>query len=209
MEIRVMMRKARGSLFIVSAPSGAGKTTLCQQLTSRLPGIRQSVSFTTRPPRRGEVNDRDYTFIGEDEFRKLIADGEFLEWAKVHGNLYGTSRNRLEKLREEGNDVILDIDIQGARQVRAADGKGVSIFLLPPSVNVLRARLASRMSNSPEEIELRMKRAREEIMEYKNYDYVIVNDVFDEALEQLKAVVTAERARADRVNPEWVRTIMQ
>jgi guanylate kinase len=204
-----MMRKARGSLFIVSAPSGAGKTTLCQQLTSFLPDIRQSVSFTTRPPRRGEVNDKDYTFIGEEEFRKLIADGEFLEWAKVHGNLYGTSRSRLEKLREEGNDAILDIDIQGARQVRAADGHGVSIFILPPSLSVLRARLASRMSNSPEEIELRMNRAKEEIMEYKNYDYVIVNKVFGEALERLKAVVIAERSRADRVDPEWMRNIMQ
>jgi guanylate kinase len=182
---------------------------LCQKLTGLLPGIRQSVSFTTRPPRRGEVNDRDYTFVSEDEFRKLIAEGEFLEWAKVHGNLYGTSGRRLEALRNEGNDAILDIDIEGARQVRAADRNGVYIFILPPSLSVLKARLDSRRSDAPEEIELRMKRAKEEIMEYKKYDYVIVNDVFDDALEQLKAIVIAERLRAERVTPEWVRDIMQ
>jgi guanylate kinase len=204
-----MMRKGRGSLFIVSAPSGAGKTTLCQKLAGLLPGIGQSISFTTRPPRKGEVNDRDYTFISEDEFRKLITQGEFLEWAKVHGNLYGTSRRRLEQLRNEGNDAILDIDIEGARQVRAADGNGVFIFILPPSLSVLKARLDGRRSDAPEEIALRMKRAKEEIKEYKHYDYVIVNDVFDDALSELKAIVIAERLRVDRVNPEWVRDIMQ
>ncbi|MGD0883355.1 MAG: guanylate kinase [Thermodesulfovibrionales bacterium] len=203
------MRKGRGSLFIVSAPSGAGKTTLCQKLAGLLPGIGQSISFTTRPPRKGEVNDRDYTFISEDEFRKLITQGEFLEWAKVHGNLYGTSRRRLEQLRNEGNDAILDIDIEGARQVRAADGNGVFIFILPPSLSVLKARLDGRRSDAPEEIALRMKRAKEEIKEYKHYDYVIVNDVFDDALSELKAIVIAERLRVDRVNPEWVRDIMQ
>jgi len=199
------MRKHRGNLFVVSAPSGAGKTTLCQRLTCQTPNIRHSVSYTTRPPRRDEVNGRDYTFVDEDEFRKMVEAGEFVEWARVHGHLYGTPRGRLEEMRDEGIDVILDIDTQGARQMRNNYGEGVYIFILPPSMDALRERLEKRMSNSPEEIDLRMKRATEEIREYKSYDYVIVNNNFDEALLELKAVVMAERVRTDSLDPEWVK----
>ena len=204
-----MMRRSKGSLFIVSAPSGAGKTTLCNQLLKEFPGVRHSVSYTTRPPRRGEVNDRDYTFVDEEEFRKPMEEGEFVEWAKVHGNLYGTSRRRLDGIRNEGVDVILDIDVQGARHLRATYGNGVYIFILPPSIETLRRRLDDRMSNSPEEIDGRMRRAVEEIAEYKNYDYVIVNDIFEEALAELKAVVIAERARSNKLDPEWVEKFVQ
>jgi guanylate kinase len=203
------MGKTRGNLFIVSAPSGAGKTTLCQKLVSLLPDIRHSVSFTTRPPRKGEVNDRDYTFVDKERFSRLIQEGEFAEWALVYGNFYGTSGKRLEEMRNAGLDVILDIDTQGARQLRRSYGNGLYIFILPPSLDVLRERLKSRMSNSPEDIDLRMKKAEEEIREYKTYDYVIVNDTFDDALMKFRAIVMAERLRTDRIDPEWVKNFMR
>jgi len=202
------MNRKKGNLFIVSAPSGTGKTTLCRQLIGELPDIGHSVSYTTRSPRPGEVNDRDYTFVDEGEFRKMIEEDEFVEWAKVHGNLYGTSRRRLEEMMGKGLDVLLDVDTQGARHLRMSWENGVYIFLLPPSLDVLRTRLKGRMSDSPEEIDLRMMRSVQEIGEYKNYDYVIVNAVLDEALTELKAVVIAERVRTKRVNPEWIRSAM-
>ncbi len=199
------MRKHRGDLFIVSAPSGAGKTSLCQKLTSVAPNIRHSVSYTTRPPRKGEVNDKDYTFVSEDEFRKMSKKNEFAEWAEVHGHLYGTSRKRLEELRETGINVILDIDTQGAKEMRKHYDDGVYIFILPPSMEALRERLEKRMSNSPEEMDLRMKKAWEEIKDYKSYDYVIVNSDFGEALMELKAIVLAEGKRTNRMDPHWVK----
>lgn len=202
------MRNKRGNLFIVSAPSGAGKTTLCQRVVSDMEGIRHSVSFTTRRPREGEVNDRDYTFIDEDEFLGMIEKGEFIEWARVHGNLYGTSKERLERIRDGGIDVILDIDIQGARQIRDYCNDGVYIFIMPPSMEVLIGRLKKRMSNSPEEIDIRVKRAAEEMKEHKNYDYVIINTSLDMALLELKAIVIAERARTNRLDPDWVKSIV-
>lgn len=200
-----MVRKPRGNLFIVSAPSGAGKTSLCQKLISVVPNIRHSVSYTTRPPRRGEVNDRDYTFLGEDEFLKMVNGNQFAEWAKVHGHLYGTSKKRLEELRESGINVILDIDTQGAKEIRRHYDDGVYIFILPPSMEALRERLEKRMSNSPDEIDLRMKRARDEIRDYKSYDYVIVNNDFSEALMELKAIVLAEDNRTNKMDPYWVK----
>jgi guanylate kinase len=199
-----MTGKNRGNLFIVSAPSGAGKTSLCQKLTAALPNIRHSVSFTTRRPRKDEVNDRDYTFVSEEEFKRLAEAGEFVEWAMVHGNLYGTSGKRLEELREAGIDVILDIDTQGAKKIRSSRADGIYIFILPPTMDTLRERLEKRMSNSPEEIALRLKRASDEIRDYKTYDYVIVNSDFAEALSDLKSIVIAEDRRTKRIDPKWV-----
>lgn len=196
-------RDHRGSLFVVSAPSGAGKTTLCQRLASELENIRHSVSYTTRKPRKDEVNDRDYTFIDRDTFMRMVAADDFVEWAEVHGNLYGTSRNRIEEMLVSGVDVMLDIDTQGAAQMRKLR-KAVCIFIMPPSMEVLRQRIDTRRSNSPDDIELRLRRATDEIREYKNYDYVIVNDRFEDALAGLKAIVTAERLRTERINPQWV-----
>jgi len=197
--------KPRGSLFIVSAPSGAGKTSLCQKLASDMSNIRHSVSFTTRKSRRGEVNDRDYTFVDEDEFLRMVEAGEFAEWARVHGNLYGTSRKRLEALRDEGIHVILDIDTQGAKEIRSSYHDGIYIFILPPSLDALKERLEKRMSNSAEEIALRLKRAAEEIKNYTRYDYVIINTDFDEALAELKAIVIAEDRRTSKIDPQWVK----
>lgn len=199
------MKNTKGSLFIVSAPSGAGKTTLCKKLSSELPFIRHSVSYTTRRPRDGEINNEDYTFIDAAEFGKMIESDEFAEWASVHGHLYGTSKNRVKAMTDDGIDVILDIDTQGAKKMREFCGNGVYIFILPPSMDELRERLEKRMSNSPQEIDLRIKRAFEEIAEYNTYDYVIINKDFEDALEDLKAIVRAEGKRTGRLNPEWVR----
>ncbi len=189
----------------MSAPSGAGKTSLCQKLTTVLPNIRHSVSFTTRQPRKGEVNDRDYTFVSEEVFMRLKKAGEFAEWARVHGHLYGTSGRRLEELRNQGINVILDIDTQGARKIRKAYDDGVFIFILPPSMEALRERLENRMSNSPKDMEQRLERASVEIRDYKKYDYVIVNSDFEDALKELKAIVIAEQRRAKKIDPKWVR----
>lgn len=199
------MRKNKGNIFIVSAPSGAGKTTICQKLTELFPDIRHSVSYTTRLQRNGEVNDRDYTFVNESEFLKMAEAGEFVEWAKVHGNLYGTSKRRLKEMMDQGISVVLDIDTQGAKQIRGCYDDGVYIFILPPSMETLRERLEKRMSNSPDEIELRMKRAADEIREYKNYDYVIVNNDIEIALEELKAIVTAESKKTDKIDHQLIR----
>ncbi len=198
------MKKNRGSLFIVSAPSGAGKTTLCQKLSSILPNLQHSVSFTTRPVRLGEVNNRDYTFVRENVFRKMAKRGEFIEWAKVHGHLYGTSKKRLKEMLNKGINVILDIDIQGARQIKKKYADGVYIFILPPSMKVLKERLKKRMCNSKEEMEKRLKRAVEEIKEYKRYDYVIINNIFEDAIEELRAIISSEKTRTKNIDPLWV-----
>jgi guanylate kinase len=194
----------KGSLFVISAPSGAGKTTLCRKASEALGGLRNSVSYTTRPPRSGEVPDVHYTFIGEAEFRKLISEGAFIEWAEVHGNLYGTSRRRVEAILEDGDDVMLDIDVQGARQIGERFRGSVRIFILPPSLEVLEQRLRNRMSDPDEVIERRLKKARIEIGEYKQYDYVIVNDIFEEAFAAFCAVIIAERHRQQRVDAGWI-----
>lgn len=196
---------ARGHLFIVSAPSGAGKTTLCHKLSSILPNLRHSVSYTTRARRTGEVNNRDYTFVKENVFRRMIKRGEFVEWAKVHGNLYGTSRKRLEEMRNKGINVILDIDTQGARQIRKKCSDGVYIFILPPSMKVLRERLQKRMCNSKDDMERRLIRAVDEIKDYKKYDYVIINNIFEDALEELKAIILLEKLRTKSIEPLWIK----
>lgn len=194
----------RGCLFIVSAPSGAGKTTLCQKLSSILPNLRHSVSYTTRPMRPGEVNNRDYTFGNEKVFRNMVKKGEFVEWAKVHGHLYGTAKKRLEEMLNKGIDVILDIDTQGAAQIKKKYTDGIYIFILPPSMKILRERLKKRMCNSKEEIKKRLKRAVEEINDYKKYDYVIINDIFEDALEELRAVISSEKIRTKKIDPLWI-----
>ena len=199
------MLKRKGSLFVVSAPSGAGKTTLCRKSGEVLKGLLHSVSYTTRPPRQGEVQDVHYTFIDQDEFRAMIADGDFIEWAEVHGNFYGTSRRRIEDIINGGNDVILDIDVQGARQIREHYPNSTLIFILPPSMPVLEKRLFDRMSDSPRVIERRLRKAREEIREYKYYDYVIVNDLFEEAFGVFASIINAERNRIEKVDHEWIR----
>lgn len=198
------MRKKKGNLFIVSAPSGAGKTTLCQKLCEVMPGIKHSVSYTTRKPRPGEVNDRDYTFIEEQKFKKMAGDGEFAEWAEVHGNFYGTSRQRLGDMLTSGIDVILDVDTQGAVQLREVYPEGIFIFIMPPSIATLKERLQGRMADTPEEIKQRITRASGEIKDYLKYNYVIVNSIFEEALRDLEAIVISSGLGVEKIDPAWV-----
>ena len=197
-------KKSRGSLFIVSAPSGAGKTTLCKKIVSSLPDLKFSVSYTTRQPRRGEVNNRDYTFISREEFRSMIGGGEFIEWAEVHGEFYGTSMKRLEELIDSGNDVILDIDTKGAMQIKEKFKEGTYIFVLPPSMDVLKKRLAKRMTDSKEEVGKRLKTAVSEIRTYGKYDYVIINDVLEKALKEFEAIIISHRVSAMKIKPLWI-----
>jgi len=197
------MRK-KGSLFVISAPSGAGKTTLCNKLCECVPRMRHSVSYTTRVPRPGEINDVHYTFVDKETFQAMIADGVFVEWAEVHGNYYGTSKKRIEELADSGMDVILDIDVQGARQIKRGLSDCLYIFILPPSMEVLRKRLVDRMSDPDEAIGIRLKNAIMEVREYKNYDYVIVNDIMEDAFKELMSIVIAERACVTRIDHEWV-----
>jgi guanylate kinase len=191
--------KRPGIIFIISAPSGAGKTTLCKEVVDILPNLRHSVSHTTRLPRPGEVHGRDYFFISSTEFEKMKNAGEFAEFAEVHGNSYGTAIKTLEEYRADGIDVILDIDCQGARQLKVRYREGVFIFILPPSFHELRRRLDLRNSDSADVKERRINNAAEEIREAGWYDYIIVNDVYVKAVEQLKSVLTAEQCRTFRV----------
>jgi guanylate kinase len=197
-------RKTKGKMFVISAPSGAGKTTLCNRIVRKMPDLRQSVSFTTRQPRRREVNDRDYTFISEPEFRRMIREGDFVEWAVVHGNYYGTSRRRIEGIMDGGFDVLLDIDTQGARQIRDSYSGGAYVFIFPPSMEALRERLEKRGSNTRDDMERRLARAVEEIRDYGMFDYVIVNDVVRDAVKRLESVIAAERLRSENMDKVWL-----
>jgi len=186
-----MIRK--GILYIVSAPSGAGKTTLCREVLDILPGLLHSVSFTTRKPRAGEVDGKDYFFVDKQEFCRMAQAGEFAEWAEVHGNFYGTAIKTLEDCRAAGIDLILDIDCQGAAQLKEKQVEGVNIFILPPSYSELRSRLEGRDSDAPEVIETRIANAAAEIREARWYDYIIVNDVVSKAVDDLRSILIAER----------------
>jgi guanylate kinase len=184
------------TLFVVAAPSGAGKSTLVNALIEREPCISLSISHTTRPPRPGEQYGRHYYFVERQAFEQEIADDVFLEHAEVHGNLYGTSRNTVDTLLSEGRDVLLEIDWQGARQIRKSKPDCVSVFILPPSRAELERRLRGRGSDSAEVIARRLHNSREEIAHAHEFDYVIVNDRFEDALGDLQAIVHAVRQRA-------------
>jgi guanylate kinase len=190
------MNKATRTLFVVAAPSGAGKSTLVNALLEREPDISLSISHTTRPPRPGEAYGEHYYFVDREAFEQEVAEGIFLEHAEVHGNLYGTSRTTVEGLLAQGRDVLLEIDWQGARQIRQAMPQCVSVFILPPSRAELERRLRGRASDSDEVIERRLRNSRVEIEHAHEFDYIIVNDRFEDALADLKAIVDAERLRA-------------
>lgn len=182
-------------MIVLSAPSGAGKTTFAKRLLRAVPGLRFSVSHTTRPARAGEQNGREYFFVSRRVFKGMIARGEFLEWAEVYGNLYGTSWKALQEAQAAGYDVLLDIDVQGQRQVRRRLPEAVDIFLLPPSADELERRLRRRHQDTEEVIARRLTEARREVRRWKEYDFLIVNDKISSAESALKAVVMASRFR--------------
>jgi guanylate kinase len=186
-----------GNLFIVSAPSGAGKTSLVSALLKSNRHIALSVSYTTRAPRAGEVDGKDYHFVSREQFLEMAKKGDFLESAEVYGNLYGTSQSWIEKELVSGRDILLEIDWQGAEQVRRLMPHAISIFILPPSLSALETRLQGRGQDSPEVIARRMQAARDDISHVAEFDYVIINDKLDEALKQLDAVVIASGLHRD------------
>jgi len=192
-----------GILFIISAPSGSGKSTLVAQVRSLVEGLEFSISYTTRSPRGSELDGREYYFISRERFERMIAAGEFLEWAEVFGNYYGTARTALEHARAAGKDLLLDIDVQGAKQVMRRVGGTVSIFILPPSPRVLEMRLRNRSEaehmTSEEVIERRLQQARKELEQVWDYKYALVNDVLDQATAEMRAVVLVERGVRDGV----------
>ena len=188
----------RGMLVVVSSPSGGGKGTLIRRALKNVPNLGYSVSFTTRAPREGEVNGRHYFFVSEQEFNSMVEAGDFLEWAVVHGNLYGTSHAQVERERLAGHDIILEIDVQGALSVRRLAQDAVSVFILPPSFEILRDRLVGRGSERPDDLALRLRNARSEVEHYRDFQYVVINDDAERAAGLLASIIYAERARRER-----------
>ena len=192
-------RKPRGILFIVSAPSGTGKTTLVERLVQMVPQLRMSRSYTSRPARPGEHDGVDYNFISRERFQSMIRENAFLEWADVFGNYYGTSAAETEAVLAGSEDLVLVIDVQGARQVRSRGIETVGIFVLPPSADTLEGRLRGRSKDTVEVIGRRLEAACREVPEFARYEYVVVNDEVDAAVDRLRAIVMAERARVRRM----------
>ncbi len=191
--------KREGLILILSAPSGAGKTSLCRELFKTFPDMKESVSYTTRAPRAGEVDGEAYHFVTREVFDCMVADNAFAEWAEVHGNRYGTALSTLEEAWRNGVDLVLDIDCQGARKLKEQFDGGVYVFIMPPSMAELRRRLEFRSTDAQEVIERRIVRAADEIREARWYDYIIFNDNFDVACLELAAIVTANRRKTSRM----------
>lgn len=189
--------KQPGLLMVVSAPSGAGKTTISREILRLLPNIRFSVSSTTRPPRPGEVDGKDYEFISEAEFRERISRGDFVEWVENYGHLYGTSKKTLEAFLEEGYDLILDIEARGARTIRKSYPQAIFIFILPPSFSELKSRLLLRGESAPV-MERRLRSSLDEIRESLWYDYIVFNEELEGAVDQFRSIYRAEGSRRER-----------
>ena len=191
----------RGHLFVVSAPSGTGKTTVVEQLVRVVPSLALSRSYTSRTARAGESHGVDYNFVTRDRFDQMIAAEEFLEWAEVFGNLYGTCASDTERDLARGQDLVLVIDVQGARQVRRRYPDTVGVFVLPPSFEVLEQRLRGRSKDAEDAMQRRLQTARNEVTAFSEYDYVVINDELDACVDRLRAIILAERARLASVRP--------
>ncbi len=196
------------TVFIISAPSGSGKSTLVARLLGRFPDITFSVSYTSRPARGAEANGRDYHFVSREEFEQMRDRGEFLEWASVFGNYYGTHRGILEKAQSQGKDLVLDIDVQGARQLKSKIPEAVTVFILAPSRQILEQRLRARSEDRDDVIARRLRDAAEEIRNYEAYDYVLINRDLAQSDDVLTAIVCAERVRRSRIEDQ-IRPILE
>jgi guanylate kinase len=188
----------KGNLIIISSPSGGGKGTLIKEVLKTLPNIGYSVSYTTRQRRDGEENRRHYFFVTEEEFQDLIERGEFLEYATVHGNLYGTSIKQVQGEIDLGKDIILEIDVQGAKSVLEKIPEAVSIFILPPSYEILKMRLTARATEKKEDLDLRLKNSFGEVRQFEEFEYIVINDSVERAANDLRMIILAERLRRDR-----------
>ena len=202
-----MSSRSRGLLFIVSAPSGAGKTTLVERLVAQTPHLRMSRSYTSRPARDGESDGVDYNFVSRERFEAMIAAGEFLEWADVFGNLYGTSAADTEAVLDAGSDLVLVIDVQGARKLRRRGIEATTIFVMPPSLDILEQRLRGRSKDAENAIQHRLQVARDEVRSFEDYEFIVVNDELATAVDRLRSIVVAERARLRHMRAEAGRIV--
>jgi guanylate kinase len=202
-----MSSDGRGHLIIVSAPSGAGKTTLVERLVEQMPRLRMSRSYTSRAARPGEIDGVDYNFVTRHHFESMIAAGDFLEWADVFGNFYGTCASDTEKLLASGSDVVLVIDVQGARQVRALRPGATTIFVMPPSYAILEQRLRGRSKDSEAAILRRLQVAREEVASFSEYDFIVINDELTAAVDRLRSIVLASRCQLQCMRSEAARIV--
>jgi len=202
-----VQRNEPGILFVISAPSGTGKSTVARELVRRISGLEFSVSFTTRPPREDETDGKDYFFVDHGRFERMAGEGGFLEWARVFDNLYGTGLEVTQRVLAAGRDLLLDIDIQGARQAREGPLSTVSVMILPPDFRTLAARLAGRGSEDEAGQGRRLAQAREEAQEYEAFDYLVVNDDLDRTVDSIAAIVRAERRRTERSAAEAIRIL--
>ncbi len=195
-----MLKKKQGLILVISAPAGAGKTTLCKRLLQAFPSFTYSVSFTTRPPRKNEIEGVDYYFVSREEFEKMIGEQTFLEWAEVHGQFYGTSAKLLDRAIEGEKDVFLEVDVKGGKKIKERYPEAILIFLLPPSWEELAKRLKSRATENDEKAKQRLIRAKEEVKFLCFYDYFIINDDINKALQDLLTIINAERCRVNRIS---------
>lgn len=204
-----MLKKAKGLILVISAPAGAGKTTLCKRLLQSLPSFISSVSFTTRSPRRQEIEGVDYYFVSREEFEELIKKNAFVEWAEVHGHLYGTSKKFLEETIKAGKDVILEVDVKGGRKIKEKYPEAILVFILPPSWEELEKRLHKRGTEDEKTIKKRLATAKEEIKYLPYYDYFLVNDDINATTKKLLLIIEAERHKINRIPQEEIKKVVE
>ncbi len=203
-----MLKKAKGLIVVISAPAGCGKTTLCKRLLQASPSFICSVSFTTRAPRKNEIEGVDYYFVSREEFEKLIKENVFVEWAEVHGHLYGTSGDFLRKNIKAGKDVVLEVDVKGGRKIKEKYPEAILIFILPPSWKELEKRLRGRATEEEKSIRQRLRTAKEEIKYLPYYDYFVVNDDVNQALKEILTIIEAERNKIKRISQDELSTVI-